>query len=183
MYIDLFLIVLLLWAVISGWRNGFVKELLNAGGVLTGLVLACLLYWLFPDWLAVTGTESNMMLSIVAFFLLCFIIPIVLGLVANGLTALIKEMHLGLPNSLLGVTVSTVKFLLLISFAFNIMEHLHIMNPEHTVGSHLYSPVRDVLPFVREDAKEHIDNLRSKFHDMEEDSDTTYMYFNSGYNI
>lgn len=53
-------------------------------------------------------------------------------------------MKLGLPNSLLGAAASVVKFVLLLSFAFNMMTQLEIMNVERTESSHLYQPVCDV---------------------------------------
>ena len=67
MYIDIFLVVLLLWAVFNGWRNGFIKELLNTGGVLSGLLLSLGCYALLGKYLAVDGTKVNMVLSIIAF--------------------------------------------------------------------------------------------------------------------
>ena len=30
MYLDLFLLILLVWAILSGWRHGFIKELIQA---------------------------------------------------------------------------------------------------------------------------------------------------------
>ena len=77
MYIDIFLVVLLLWAVFNGWRNGFIKELLNTGGVLSGLLLSLGCYALLGKYLAVDGTKVNMVLSIIAFFILWVSWPIV----------------------------------------------------------------------------------------------------------
>lgn len=153
MYIDIFLIILLVWAVVNGWRNGFVKELLNTAGVLLGLIVACALYYLLADFLSVTGTKVNMVLSVIAFLIICFLIPFGLGVIATGFTRLLRDMKVGLPNSLLGSAVSIVKYVLIISFAFNIMENLGIMNPERTEHSTLYTPVRSCLDMVRDEAK------------------------------
>lgn len=179
MYIDIFLVVLLLWAVFNGWRGGFVKELLNTGGVLIGLLLSLGCYALLGKYLAVDGTRVNMVLSIIAFFILCIFLPIALGFVANRFNDLLRHMKLGLPNSLLGAAVSVVKFLFVISFAFNIMENLNIMNPERTAASRLYEPARGFLDFVRDESAIRFHRQSDSSADsVKTQSDTTYVFFN-----
>ena len=143
--IDIFIVVLLGWAVFSGWRNGLVKELLSSAGFLVGLLVAATCYSYLGKYLAVEGTESNMLTSVIAFFLLWIVVPIALGLVANVLTRAVRGMSLGMPNSILGALVSFLKFFLLISCVLNVMEALHIMNEEKTASSHLYRPVTESL--------------------------------------
>lgn len=143
--IDIFLIVLFLWAAFSGWRAGFVKEVISTVGILVGLFIAATCYQQFGEYLAVNGSETNMVTSIIAFILLWIVVPIALGFVANVLTAALKGMQLGMPNSILGTLVSVVKFLVLISCVFNVMQALHIMNPERMAESRLYTPITKVV--------------------------------------
>ena len=146
--IDLFILVLMIWAAFNGWRNGFIKEVVSSVGFLAGLLIAATCYSTFGEYLAVTGTETNMFTSVVAFFLLWIVVPIVLGLVANILTKALKGMQLGLPNSILGALVSLVKYVVLISCVLNVMQALHILNEEKTVDSKLYAPVTGVLQWL-----------------------------------
>lgn len=148
--IDLFILVLMIWAAFNGWRNGFIKEVVSSVGFLAGLLIAATCYSTFGEYLAVTGTETNMFTSVVAFFLLWIVVPIVLGLVANILTKALKGMQLGLPNSILGALVSLVKYVVLISCVLNVMQALHILNEEKTVDSKLYAPVTGVLQWLWE---------------------------------
>ena len=148
--IDLFILVLMIWAAFNGWRNGFIKEVVSSVGFLAGLLIAATCYSTFGEYLAVTGTESNMFTSVVAFFLLWIVVPIVLGLVANILTKALKGMQLGLPNSILGTLVSLVKYVVLISCVLNVMQALHILNEEKTEDSKLYAPVTGVLQWLWE---------------------------------
>lgn len=172
MYIDIFLLVLLAWAVFSGWRNGFVKEAFNTLGLIVGLAFALLVYSVMGECLTVDGSTVNKLLSIVAFLLLCIVMPIVCGFAANVLTHAIRSSLLGLPNSLLGVGFSVLKFLLLVSFAFNVMNNLCIVRPDTAASSLLFEPVSKVLPFVRTEAghclQSHFDEARP---------DTTYIDF------
>lgn len=146
--IDIFIIVLLLWAAYNGWRAGFLKEVVSAVGFLVGLLVAATCYTSFGEYLAVNGSETNMFTSLMAFFILWIIVPIVLGFVANVLTRALKGMQLGMPNSMLGAAVSIVKYLVLMSCVLNVMEGLHIMNNEKKGESYLYEPVVGVLQLV-----------------------------------
>ncbi len=152
MYLDIFLILILLWAIFNGWRNGFLKEAFNTLGVIGGLLIALVAYGALGKYLLVDGTQSNQVLSIIAFLLLCIVIPIVGGFIVNQLTRAIKGMAIGLPNSLLGSLFGVAKFTLLLSFAFNTMEALRIMNPERTAQSVLYRPLCSILPFLGDEA-------------------------------
>ena len=175
MYIDLFIGALFLWAVINGWRNGFIKEIFSTLGVIAGLLIAAALYYYFADdFFAITGTETNMVINIIAFLILWIILPLMLGLFANILTVAIKGMQLGLPNSLLGVVFSVAKFALLLSCVLNVMSKLNILSDDKTDGSKLVTPMMTVLPFVQEKSKDHlpsVDEIKAHL------SDTTWIDF------
>lgn len=143
--LDIFIIVVILWALFSGWKNGLVKEIASFGGYLFGLFIAATCYSSFGEYLAVNGTESNMLTSIVAFFILWIITPIVLGLAANVFTKVLKSLHLGGINSIAGAALSLVKFVMLLSCVLSAMSALHILNEERTNSSVLYNPVKSIL--------------------------------------
>ncbi len=140
MYIDLFVGVLLLWAVYSGYRNGLFKELVSTLGILLGLIVAALCYGKLGEYLTVDGSEVNMATSIVAFLLLWIVVPIILGLVASLFTKALDVIRLGFLNRLLGVGVSVVKYALLLSCLLNAMQALHILNEERVKDSMVYEP-------------------------------------------
>lgn len=148
MYIDIFIVVLLVWAGFNGWKSGFLKELVSTGGIVLGLIVAGLLYaWLGDDFLAVTGSSTNMVLSIIAFFILWIVMPIALGMIANILTKAMKGMQVGVPNSVLGLVFSLVKYVVLLSCVLNVMQGLGILDENRTTSSHLFKPVCAILPF------------------------------------
>lgn len=143
--LDIFIIVVLLWALFSGWRAGFVKEVASMVGALVGLLVAATCYASFGEYLAVNGTETNMVTSVIAFFLLWIIVPIVLGFAANVLTKSLKGMKLGMPNSILGALISALKYLIILSCVLNVMQSLHILNEEKAQQSTLLTPVTGAL--------------------------------------
>jgi uncharacterized membrane protein required for colicin V production len=154
MYIDIFVLIIFHWALFSGWKNGFIKEVFSTLGILTGLIVAGLLYLYCGDILfAVVGSETNMMLSIGAFLLFWIALPLVFGLIANILTSAIKGMQLGIPNSLLGSLFSVAKFTLLVSCAFNMMHKLDILDESKTADSKTFQPALQILPFIEQEAE------------------------------
>lgn len=172
--IDIFILILLLWAAFSGWCSGFLKEVVSTVGFLVGLFVAATCYKTFGQYLAVNGSEANMLTSIIAFLLLWVIVPIVLGLVANILTKALKGMQLGLPNSILGAAVSVTKYLILMSCVLNVMETLHIMNTEKSESSHLYKPVTGALQYFFPKDSTHLERMNDW---MNQKNDTVWIDF------
>lgn len=173
--LDIFIIVVALWAIFSGWRNGFIREIVNSLGYFLGIIIAAACYSSFGEYLKVEGTQTNMITSIGAFFILWIIAPIALGLGANLLTRMINRVHLGGINRLGGAAVSLLKFTVLLSCLFNVMSLLGILNSERTQESTLYSPVKSVFSVL---AKEIIDEAAAPASDPSNDStkgDTTWI--------
>ena len=139
--LDLFMATLIIWALISGWRNGFLRELLSTAGDLVGLLVAALAYKWLGSYLAVEGSQANMFTSIVAFLILWIATPIALGLVANLLTGAVKALQLGWLNSLLGSVVSLIKFSILIGCILSVLSALGLLHADRTRGSVLYAPL------------------------------------------
>ena len=70
MTLDIFIIAILLWAGFNGWKKGLLKELISMGGFLLGLIIAATCYSTLGEYLAVNGSQVNMLTSIVAFLIL-----------------------------------------------------------------------------------------------------------------
>ena len=148
MFIDIFIIVLFLWSFYSGWKQGFLKEIVSACGFLLGLLVAATCYSQLGDYLTRAGSQLGVMTNILAFLLLWIIVPIVFGFIANVATKAMKKMKVSLPNSLCGALVSVLKYVILISCIFNVMEALHIMDETKTADSRLYQPAKGALSFL-----------------------------------
>lgn len=148
MFIDVIITLLLLWAIYDGWTTGALKQLISTAGFLVGLFAAVLLYEWLGKYLGMTGSHTNMVLNVMAFIILWVIVPIVLGLVATIITKTADALHLGVPNRLLGAAISFVKYAVLLSCVFNVMESLSIITSDKTAQSSLYSPVTKIVGFL-----------------------------------
>jgi len=148
MYIDIFILIVFIWAIYTGWRNGFLKEVVSAVGFLVGLLIAAVFYSTLGEYLTVSGSESNMMTSIVAFFILWVMVPIVLGFAATVLTRALKGMRLGFPNSILGALVSLAKFFVLLACVMTVMKGISILDESKLENSRLARPILNVADFA-----------------------------------
>lgn len=175
--LDIFIIVVVLWALFSGWRAGFIKEVVSMVGALVGLLVAATCYSSFGEYLAVNGSETNMVTSVIAFFLLWIFVPIVLGYVANVLTKSLKGMKLGMPNSILGALVSALKYLIILSCVLNVMQSLHILNEEKAQESTLLSPVTGALRMCFDNDSTQVDQstTASDSTNIDEEPDTVWV--------
>lgn len=140
--LDIFILIVVAWSLISGWRNGLLKEVVSTIGFLVGFLVAAVAYRAAGDYLAVEGSRTNMITSLLAFFLLWVVTPIVLGQVANLLTKVVKSVQLGLINSALGALVSFLKFFILLGCVLTAMSALGILHEERLAESRLYAPIR-----------------------------------------
>ncbi len=167
MLFDIFIAVILLWAALTGWRNGLLKELVSALGFIVGLVIAATCYSQLGEYLAMNGSETNITLNIAAFFLLWIIVPIFLGFVANMLTKAMSAICMGWLNSLGGLVIAVIKYLVLLSCVLNVMSLLGIMDEERKASSRLITPAEQVVSILFTEAKAHMEEERN------DDGDTT----------
>lgn len=179
--LDLFLIIVLAWALYAGWRNGALRELASSLGFLLGLFIAAVAYDELGSYLAIEGSQVNVVTSVIAFLLLWIVVPIALGAVAMVLTKALKELYLGWLNSTLGAFISFVKYVFLLACILYALAGLGILNEERTRSSYLYAPIEaNFSAFWREALRDQDadDDDRDAPYDHDgndEESDTTWI--------
>lgn len=140
--IDFAIVLLVIWAAYNGWRKGFVKELVSMAGFLLGLFIAAAVYSAFG---AEISAKLGVVGGIIVFLLLWIVVPIVLGVVGEVLTKALKGLKMGLPNSILGMAVSLLKYLVLMSCLFNALSFAGLVSPSKAEASMFYEPVKNFL--------------------------------------
>lgn len=166
MYLDIFIGIILIFALVRGLMNGFVKELASTIGFLLGLFVAATCYQTLGEYLTVDGSEVNMFTSIVAFLLLWIIVPIIFGLLATLITKALDLTVLGIANRIGGGILSMAKYLVLLSCVLNVMVSLNILNSERTEGSVMLEPVQYITKFAMERAQEYVPEVMEKAGEM-----------------
>ena len=166
MYLDIFIGIVMVFALVRGMMNGFIKEIASTIGFLLGLLVAATCYETLGEYLTVDGSEVNMFTSIVAFLLLWIIVPIIFGLLATLITKLLNLTGLGIINRLLGGVLSMAKYLVLLSCVLNVMVSLNILNNERTEGSVMLEPVQFITKFAMERASDYVPEVIEKAGDL-----------------
>ena len=113
-YIDLIVIVVLLYAFLKGFSNGLVNELASFLGLLIGAIISYSfsddLSKIIDDYVEIDGQILNILSFILLFILTSFLFTIA----GKYMTKLIKYISLGTINRLLGGVFSSLKFLIII---------------------------------------------------------------------
>ncbi len=94
--------LLLLYGIVSGWRNGLIKEICSTAGFLVGCLLA---FYYLPE------LQWDWKLILLVFILF----PIVLGYLASFVSKVLNSIIIvGTINKLLGAVVGCLKYGILI---------------------------------------------------------------------
>lgn len=121
-FFDILTLVALAWAVISGWRSGFVSQLLGLVGIILGIVLS-LRYGAAVG--GMFGIDARF--SVVAGFLITFVAVLVVATILSRLLAkVLSFIGLGWVNTLLGIVLSIVKGLVVLSMLYAAIYSLNL---------------------------------------------------------
>ena len=114
-YIDLIIIVIILYAFIKGVSNGFINEIASFLGLFIGAIIS----YTFSDDL-----------SKISFVLLFIVTSLCFTIAGKSLTKLIKFISLGTINRILGGVFSSLKFIIIIvsiSMVINYLSDLFLI--------------------------------------------------------
>lgn len=140
---DVLTILVLVWTIFSGWRSGFISQLLGLLGIIGGAVLA-----------VAYGAEVGQMLgfneaySVIAGFLITFVVTmIVVSILSRLLARVLSAIGLGWVNRLLGAAFSALKGVLILSMLyaaiFSLNEQLGFLDPAIFETSQSFDIVRE----------------------------------------
>ena len=143
-FFDIITLIALVWAVVRGWRSGFVSQLLALLGILFGGVLA-LRYG--SDVGAMFGIDTRF--SAVAGFLIIFVLTIVVAsILARLLAKVLSFVGLGWVNTILGIVLSIVKGLIVLSLLYAsiyaLNKNLYFVESQYFDNSYTFDVVREV---------------------------------------
>ena len=143
-FFDIITLLALVWAVVAGWRSGFVSQLLSLLGVVVGVALALrfgasvgALVDIDPRYGAVVG------------FLIIFVLSLILAtLLAWLLRKVLQFVGLKWVNILLGILFSLVKGLLVLASLYYSIKlvntNLQFIEPSYMTSSYTFDAVCSV---------------------------------------
>lgn len=145
--IDIIIAVLLVVGLISGLRDGAVKQIAGLAGLIGGLLLGRAFYLPVGEWLTNSLNISAQSAHITAFIVIMIVVPLLFNLVGWLVSKLLSAICLGWVNRLLGGLVGVLKFALLAGIVITGIEffdqHDSLISEANKKSSVLYYPIYD----------------------------------------
>ncbi len=167
--IDIIIAVLLVIGLISGLRDGLVKQVASLAGLIGGLLLGRAFYAPVGELLIATFGMSTQTAHITAFILILIVVPLLFSLVGWLVSKLLSAICLGWANRLLGALVGTLKSALLVGIVITGIEYFDrqdaFISAERKAASTLYYPIYEATAIffdgIKEELKGHSNTTRS----------------------
>ena len=151
-YIDIILVLLLLFADFNGFRRGLISEVASLAALVLGVWGAIKFSYITSDFLTESMGWEPGHLNLISFVMTVIVIVILVNLVGSSLSKLVEAAMLGWANRITGLVFGVVKTAFILSILlliFNkIDEEVHILSPETKMNSQLYEPIRKFAPSV-----------------------------------
>lgn len=154
--LDVVILIVLLVGFVRGLMSGFFRQIVSMVGFLVGLLVACVLYTTFGDWLAPYIGGDRTMSQFVAFVLIWIGVPLALTLAAYLLTKMIECAQLGGLNRLLGGLVAMLKYMLFLSCVLNVADRIRLVPDTLKNDSYVYTPVQTMSEWIFDICEPHV---------------------------
>lgn len=148
MFIDIVVVILLLFATFKGLRKGFVVGLFSFLAFIIGLAAAIKLSTVAAFHLGNSINISQRWLPVLAFILVFILVVFLVGLGARAIEAVIKMTMLGWANKLGGIILFVFIYLFIFSIILFYAEQLHLIKPETMQNSVAYPILQPLAPKV-----------------------------------
>lgn len=150
--VDLIVCLVLALALWNGWRQGFVLQICSLAGIVVGIWLASRFGAEVGGWLRLDEEVA----AAGGFVTVLVAVVLAVAIVGRLVRKLFHFAGLGLADILLGIAVSVVKYLLLLSVLFSAFEKLNVdyslVGPQTIEHSRSYKPIQrfseSLFPFL-----------------------------------
>ena len=171
---DCIILCLLITGMVMGFIKGFTKQAFAVVGLILGIILGTLFYKPFADFLRETMNMPDRPASIMAFFIILLVVPLICGVLGNLLSKLIHIASLGFIDRLLGAAFGLLKYLLIMGLIIMLLDMTgysdKIINRTERRQSKMYVYVRNVTSFclqwtwdkIQDSAEELVPELKNK---------------------
>ena len=151
-YLDIIIIIPLVWGSINGFRRGFIVEVASLVALIAGIYGAMEFSFLTANWLNENLEWSQNAVQMTAFVLTFIAIVLLVRLIAKLIQKLAKLAALGIVDKFFGAVFGTLKFLLIVSGILYILNAVDSRYPfidsELRESSIFYEPASSLIPFI-----------------------------------
>jgi membrane protein required for colicin V production len=149
-WIDAVIVIILVLSMLSGFINGFIKEVASLAALILG-IWGAIRFSTFTagklyDYFDMTGQYVGIIAFVVTFGLIVVLIHFI-GIVADKI---VTSISLGFLNRILGIAFGLLKSILILSIIFVILNVIDSKRPflprDKIEGSTFYNPISDIAP-------------------------------------
>ena len=148
MFLDILLLIFLIFAVIRGYQRGLIVGVFSFVAIVIGLAAAIKLSAVVADYLGENVKLSAQWLPVVSFVLVFLLVVVLIRLGANMLQRTVEWSMLGWVNRLGGIVFYSAIVLLVYSVLLFYASHLQLIKPETQEASSTYAWVAPWGPRV-----------------------------------
>ncbi|MEN9684852.1 MAG: hypothetical protein RLZZ28_638 [Bacteroidota bacterium] len=142
MVIDIIFLLLMSFALIKGYRNGFVVAIFSFLGIIIGLAAAMKLSAIVAGWLKESTHIAAGWLPFLSFLLVMVGVIVLVRLGALFLQSAMELVLLGWLNKLSGILLYAAVFTTMYSVTIFYIEKMHWLKPETMQASYCYAFIR-----------------------------------------
>ncbi|MEZ5198965.1 MAG: CvpA family protein [Bacteroidales bacterium] len=149
-YIDIILIIPIIWFAYQGFRHGLIIELASLVALILGIYAAMYFSHYAGNFLTNSLGIETEYLPVISFILTFVVVVILVYVVGKILEKLINMVALGFLNKMAGAVFGMLKATVLLSIIILILNHFNdnLISKEKQEGSYLYAPVAGIAPLL-----------------------------------
>ena len=148
MFIDIIVIILLIFAIFKGLRNGLVVAIFSFLAFVIGLAAALKLSTVVAEYLGTNTNISQRWLPVLAFAIVFLIVVFLVRLGAKAIEGMLRLVMLGWLNKIGGIIFYALLYLFIFSIILFYAVQLNIFKPETLETSTTYSYIQPIGPKV-----------------------------------
>ena len=168
MIIDIIVAIILIFAIIKGYKQGLIVALFSVVAFIVGLAAAMKLSVVVAGYIGKAVNISDKWLPIISFAVVFLIVVLLVRLGAKFIEKSVEFAMLGWVNRLGGILLYAGLYILIFSILLFYAEQLNMIKPETKTGSVTYAYIQPWGPKLMDGLGKIIPVFKGMFEDLED---------------
>ena len=168
MLIDIILIVVVIWAIIVGFRKGLIVGVFSVIAFIAGLAAAIKLSTMVAGYIGKAVKISDQWLPVISFAVVFIIVVLLVRLGAKMIQKSVEMAMLGWINRLAGIILYVAVYILIFSVFLFYIDQMDLIKPETKNASVSYKYIQPLGPKVIDGLGKIIPFFKGMFNDLKE---------------
>lgn len=149
-WIDILIILPVLWFGFKGFKNGFIKEIASLAALFLGLWIASEFSSFLSGLLKEKTQISEDYIPLIAFIVIFILTIVLVNIIAGSLNSVVKAISLNWLNKMLGIIFGALKAVLIIAAVVYLTDRFlinkfELINPAQVSESLLFNKVLELI--------------------------------------